>query len=241
MKQLNKYNWLEIFAEKWLHEYIWEYIKNNFKKDINIIILWSWSWALDSRLYDLWYCNITSVDINKDWYLYKNEKINFLNIDLNKTFSNLIYGKYDLVLSVEIIEHIYSPFNFLKESHKLLTSNWYLFITTPNIHSDKSRLNHLLFWFPKSFYWTPEWDAHISILTKWILEFLWNKNWLQLDKYFSILDNNKFFWYSTKLYLKMRDIIFWNKKIFEVLLNKEIFSLRKWDIAIYLFKNKDGK
>jgi SAM-dependent methyltransferase len=227
----------EIFAEVWLHEYLADYLIDNFTKDKNILILWSWSGALDARLIDLWYKNISSVDIDSDSYLYCRDKVTFLSLDLNKEFSKKIRWEFDLILAVEVIEHLNNPSNILQEAKKLLSNNWVLLITTPNVHSDKSRLNNLLFWYPKSFYWTPNWDAHISIMTFGILEHFAHLNNMYLDNYFSILDNNKDYWFTTKLYLKMKKIIFQNSSVFSILINSKINKIREWDIAIYLFKH----
>ncbi|MFO7976800.1 MAG: class I SAM-dependent methyltransferase [Candidatus Hydrogenedentota bacterium] len=48
-------------------------------------------------------------------------------------------GVFDAVVSIEGIEHIERPFDFIRECRRVLTSGGYLFLTTPNISALRSR------------------------------------------------------------------------------------------------------
>lgn len=49
-------------------------------------------------------------------------------------------GSFDLVVSVEGIEHLENPFAFLRELHRVLRPGAWLLLTTPNIASIRSRM-----------------------------------------------------------------------------------------------------
>lgn len=48
-------------------------------------------------------------------------------------------GQFDAIVSIEGIEHIQRPFDFVKECHRILRPGGCLFISTPNISSIRSR------------------------------------------------------------------------------------------------------
>jgi len=99
------------------------------------------------RLYNYGFKNITSVEINESEYKNNKSKIKeFKLIDLNSFFSKNFNEKYDLIICMEIIEHVYNPNNFLIESKKLLKDkNSQIIISTPNLQNLFSRINYVLF------------------------------------------------------------------------------------------------
>lgn len=81
---------------------------------------------------------IFSIDINK----YKDD-INYIISDLNKDFpigDNLL----DIILSVELIEHLENPRHFLRQCKRCLKDNGTIIITTPNLTHFKARIKFLL-------------------------------------------------------------------------------------------------
>jgi SAM-dependent methyltransferase len=52
--------------------------------------------------------------------------------------------KYDLIIAIELIEHIENPFHFIREIAKSLNPNGQVILTSPNILSIRSRLRFLL-------------------------------------------------------------------------------------------------
>jgi len=100
--------------------------------------------ALSQRLHDLGY-EVVSVDV--DPAQFKAEGPRFLAVDFNdrsavERFTNEYQGRPDLILAVEVIEHLQSPWDFLALCRKLCSPKTHLVITTPNVASWWSR-----FWF----------------------------------------------------------------------------------------------
>ena len=224
MNELN-YKWIPIFADTNLHETIF----NNFNilklnKNSKILILWSWKWALDQRLIDNWYKNITAIDI-EDYYQASNK--NFLIKDLNKDFNDL--WKYDIIFAIEIIEHLENHFHFIRNIKQCLTEEWLLFLSTPNIHRKSSRINYMLL--NKMFHFWKEdikTSWHINPVFEHLLKYNLNINNFEIEKKIS---NRQHFDIKRKItfkYLIYRSIFF-------------ILSMFiKWDdwvINIYIIKN----
>lgn len=64
-------------------------------------------------------------------------------IDLNGRFSEEVSSDFDLVTALEIIEHLDSPRDFLREIFKILSPGGYLLVTTPNIAHWVGRIRFL--------------------------------------------------------------------------------------------------
>jgi len=88
-------------------------------------------------------CDVTGADQSDRGF---EAQVPHVVIDLNMAdfASPLGKGKYDLVTSIEVIEHIESPIGFLRNVHALLSPQGVAVITTPNVDSLPARLKHLL-------------------------------------------------------------------------------------------------
>jgi SAM-dependent methyltransferase len=66
------------------------------------------------------------------------------SVDLNSQFrDSFAPGGYDLVVALEILEHLENPWNFLREVRKLLRDGGVLLLSTPNVDSILDRLIYL--------------------------------------------------------------------------------------------------
>jgi 2-polyprenyl-3-methyl-5-hydroxy-6-metoxy-1,4-benzoquinol methylase len=110
------YRGIPIFAGENLHEVCFETIMSlDLRKDIEILVLGAGAGAFDQRLIDHGYHNITAVEFVKENYQAENTRV--FDYDLNEEFQNKFEGKkFDLVIAIEIIEHLYSPYDFFKEN-----------------------------------------------------------------------------------------------------------------------------
>ena len=138
------YGGLAIHAGGGVHEYVFEHIEHHFSKQSRILVLGAGTGAFDKRLFDNGFTRVTSVDINDKNYSYDNSEIRFIAVDLNQAFHNLINDTFDVIVAIEIIEHLHSSANFLENCRALMLQQSALLITTPNPRSYLSRWRYLL-------------------------------------------------------------------------------------------------
>ena len=88
-------------------------------------------------------CQVVAVDRDPSVYQANHP---FVAQDLNQTAfaSGLGMASFDLVIAVEVIEHVESPINFLRNVAQLLAPDGVAVITTPNVDSLPARLRFLM-------------------------------------------------------------------------------------------------
>lgn len=128
------------------------------------------SQALADRGFD-----VTAADVNGEQF--RARGVRFAKLDLNRPLP-LPGGSFDVVLAVEILEHLEAPRVFVREIHRVLKPGGVAVITTPNITSIPSRLFFLVTGFFDLFVpsrkrlkdpLSAEADGHISPLPGWLL------------------------------------------------------------------------
>lgn len=84
----------------------------------------------------------------------KDEKINIIkNLDFNKSnWEESIAKKFDILLIIDVLEHLENPFLFLSQIKNISRNNSKILLTVPNIHSYRSRLKFLLTGRPSAFF-----------------------------------------------------------------------------------------
>ena len=167
----SSYKGLKIMANPDLHPAAAKEIRRiKLDKNAKILILAAGTGAFDRRLLDMGFKNITSLDIDKGNYKVEDSHVNFISANLNSNFSALLKDKFDLIVCLEIIEHVYSPFHFISGCEKLLKDDGRIILSSPNIHDYFSRVHFLLFGYPSIFLNPPEKYGHVSPVFKNILE-----------------------------------------------------------------------
>jgi 2-polyprenyl-3-methyl-5-hydroxy-6-metoxy-1,4-benzoquinol methylase len=84
---------------------------------------------------------VTAADI-KNYFELNSE---FLEVDLNDPdFARTVPSEFDLITSVEVIEHLENPTAFLRSICRLLKPNGVAILTTPNVENVPARLKFLL-------------------------------------------------------------------------------------------------
>jgi len=141
-------------------KYVFNLIKR-FPKKTSFLILASGEGYFENLLLRNGFKDITSCDLYTKNKLEK--KVKFLKVDFNKSdFHKKINSKFDVIISMEIIEHLYSVDNFLKNISKLLKKEGSLFISTPNPSSNLSRIDNLLVGYPTLFIVEPGLGDHVT-------------------------------------------------------------------------------
>src|SRR5262245_14992351 len=90
------------------------------------------------------------------------------NLDLNLDFDGHLKDKFQLIVAIEIIEHLHDPRHFLRNCLRLLAADGFLLLTTPNVESWLSRVRFLregrLLWFEESDYSS---YGHLTPIFSW--------------------------------------------------------------------------
>ena len=98
--------------------------------------------ALLLRLADLGFVDLTGTDLSAARFDVPGAT--FKHLQLNEPFSHQFDRKFQLITSTDVIEHLDSPRNFLKEVYKLLEDDGWLAISLPNVASWQGRIKFLL-------------------------------------------------------------------------------------------------
>jgi SAM-dependent methyltransferase len=98
------------------------------------------SWILKKAGYQ-----VVSIDLHPEHFLahHHEQDLSCQFADLSKPLTLLDAPLFDAVVAVEVIEHLESPWVFMREAMRLLSSNGILLVTTPNVDSLASRLTFL--------------------------------------------------------------------------------------------------
>jgi 2-polyprenyl-3-methyl-5-hydroxy-6-metoxy-1,4-benzoquinol methylase len=89
--------------------------------------------------------------------------------DLDGRFAQALGpGSFDGCVALEILEHVRSPYHFLRECRALLRPGGLLFLSSPNVESVASRL--LFLWNGRLRYFTADETHHVSPVFGWYLQ-----------------------------------------------------------------------
>lgn len=167
-------------ATYWIHKKVLEMSSNLINKDTKILIAACWKWAFEKVLVEEYWIlpsNITSLDIDENYH-YEKCKLNFKKCDLNQPFTFIKNNSYDLIISIETIEHLNNQFNVINEFYRILKKNWNIIITSPNCESIASRIFYMFKWVFPSFT-----DVNFKLSWHIVPFFSWSlKNYLDWKK-----------------------------------------------------------
>ena len=83
---------------------------------------------------------VTAADVGNAFAL----KTDFISLDCNDpNFDRAVGSQFDLIASVEVIEHLENPTAFLRSIARLLKTNGVAILTTPNVENVPARLKFL--------------------------------------------------------------------------------------------------
>lgn len=174
MSENSRYKGIEIRAASGVHEESVAAIKNLLPPGALVLDIAAGRGAFSKRLQNEGYI-VEANEIEEAAFLPPDIKCNA--IDLNYPFAEIFgLAKFNLIVAIEVIEHLNNPVMFLKECNRILNQNGYLLVTTPNILDKISRIKFLrrgqfCHFEPVSFYKT----GHRTIMPRWLLELFFNE------------------------------------------------------------------
>lgn len=119
---------------KWLG-----YLGDDFWVGKNVLDVGCGSGYLCKRALEKGAVHSSGIDILNPPGYSDSEKWEFLNLDLDSEwadgFNKSKVNQFDVVLAFDIIEHLSSPYSFLRSCHSMMSKEGVLVLTTPNIGS----------------------------------------------------------------------------------------------------------
>ena len=120
---------------------------HNKGKGLTVLVLGAGSGYFDKRLLDEGIKNIDAIEYIPEHYKVKGTRL--FSYDLNNTWANKLLTqnnnrKYDLIIAIEVIEHLENSFQLLREIKSVLGYNGQIIITSPNVESLFSRIRYML-------------------------------------------------------------------------------------------------
>lgn len=155
------------------HDRVIELLRDHMNGQLDVVDLAAGQGAFSVMLQEQGH-NVTAVDADaENW---KVKDIDLLVANLDSEFSDQIIStrqKFDLVVAIEIIEHLENPFRFVRECSKILKKDGLIVLTTPNVESMYSRI---VFFMTGRLYSFGSYEtvrpAHITPIFRWKLEMI---------------------------------------------------------------------
>jgi SAM-dependent methyltransferase len=85
--------------------------------------------------------NVTSVDLHPDHFGIQDMNCSYADLNSQLEFDD---QRFDVVLAIEVIEHLENPWFFLRESIRCLKPSGELIFTTPNVETLASRIDFMI-------------------------------------------------------------------------------------------------
>lgn len=163
------YKGIFVHAAPGLHEAVMEHIHAAPTQAGNHVLeLGCGSGALTQRLSDNGF-EVRAVDLELDGY---QAEADALAMDLNEDFAARLGDRdYDLIVAIELLEHLENPHHFLRQVKSMMTSETRLWVSFPNLHLYMSTWKFLrdtsfISWNIQQYWET----GHQTVLPGWLFE-----------------------------------------------------------------------
>jgi len=177
------YKGIRIMADTDLHDQLTAIIDAFLPKGSRILDFGAGEGALSQRLYDKGY-QVYSVDADQERFRARTEfeRLDFDNSADISSFVRKHCESFDLVLGIEVIEHLENPWQFMRNLGDLVKSGGWILISTPNITSWFSRVS---FFFKGRFHQFDDADrdyGHINPISEDELKLICGRSGLLIEK-----------------------------------------------------------
>lgn len=136
------YNGIQELAAYNLHPDVFRIAEPFLKKGFHILDFGCGQGAFSQRLVD---AGMTVDVCDLDIAQVKADVTRKYQLDLNTAdIRTSISGEYDVIIAMEIIEHLQNPWKYLSDCKSLLKNDGLIVLSTPNISNSLSRLKHFM-------------------------------------------------------------------------------------------------
>ncbi len=173
-----RYQGLSVHAPPGVHEDAFRCLMRHVQPGARVLELGAGSGAFTRRLLDAG-MKVDATDFDPNgWAL---TDVPVVRQDLNEAVWDIPEGRYDVVVAVEVLEHLENPSAALRSARALLRPGGILFFTTPNVASVESRRRMIVRGEPTFFGRGLLFDGgHLTILPFWLLEDVLEKERFQV-------------------------------------------------------------
>jgi 2-polyprenyl-3-methyl-5-hydroxy-6-metoxy-1,4-benzoquinol methylase len=144
VKPLTYYKGLRVKADFLLHQQIADAVMQITAPPARVLDYGAGEGALSERLSDLGF-DVLAVDVDEPSY---QGSPPFARLDFNdaaavEAFAEAYHGEFDVVLGIEVIEHVENPWQYIRDLARLVRPGGSLVVSTPNTTSWISRMSFL--------------------------------------------------------------------------------------------------
>lgn len=158
------------------------------------------------------------------------------NINLNEDFHDKWTEKFDLVVAIEILEHLNDPRHFLRNCLQTLKPNGFMLVTSPNTESWLSRIRFLrdghFLWFDESDY---DGFGHVTPIFSWQIKQICRELGVELVRVSGTKDSLLRKRLGQSFVGKLRNKAFYLRALYPLMKGQ-----KDGEINIYLIKNSAG-
>ncbi len=171
-----------------LHTFCEQALVQRIRRNAKLLDIAAGTGAFCQRLLAAGYTDVTANEIDRD--AFGSNDVPLLSLNLNTGFSKLIGNSWDVIIAMEVIEHLENPFQFIRELYSSLKPGGVLLLTTPNVTNAQSRSIFLRrgYFNNVSPHPMPAGSAdpgHITILPDWLIDcFFKTAGFVDIETYY---------------------------------------------------------